>query len=141
LKKVVDAIRVLTGEIPPSGSGPISADVRYIKTPRHHKFCDPEHVLPEFAHITKCAYFDYQRDRVLFRTSQAVKKANRWKKRALYPTCRINRVVEFARPITCPQCGSEELYSRGVNARSVVDLKPTRGGLKRWVKRYKATLI
>lgn len=140
LETVVGAIRVLTGETPPSGSCPSSADVKDIKTPRHHKFCDPEYVLPEFAHITKCAYFDYQRDRVLFRTSPAVKQANRRKKRALYPTCRVNRVVEFAGPISCPQCGSEELYTRGVNERSVVDLKPTRGGLKRWVTRYKAKL-
>ena len=140
LETVVNAIRVLTGETPPSGSCPSSADVKDIKIPRRHKFCDPEYVLPEFARITKCAYFDYQRDRVLFRTSPAVKQANRRKKRALYPTCRVNRVVEFARPIRCPQCGSEELYSRGLNAWSVVDLKPTRGGLKRWVTRYKAKL-
>jgi predicted RecB family nuclease len=140
LETVVGAIRVLTGETPSSGSCPSSADVKDIKTPRHHKFCDPEYVLPEFARITKCAYFDYQRDRVLFRTSPAVKQANRRKKRALYPTCRINRVVEFARPMRCPQCGSEELNTRGMNARSVVDLKPTRGGLKRWVTRYKAKL-
>lgn len=140
LETVVGAIRALTGETPPSGSCPSSADVKDIKTPRHHKFCDPEYVLPEFAHITKCAYFDYQRDRVLFRTSPAVKKANRRKKRTLYPTCRVNRVIEFARPARCPQCGSEELYIRGVNERSVVDLKPTRGGLKRWVTRYQAKL-
>jgi predicted RecB family nuclease len=140
LETVVGAIRVLTGETPASGSCLSSADVKDIKTPRHHKFCDPEYVLPEFARITKCAYFDYQRDRVLFRTSPAVKQANRRKKRALYPTCRVNRVVEFAPPICCPRCGSEELFSRGLNERLVVDLKPTRGGLKRWVTRYKAKL-
>jgi len=33
--------------------------------------CNPEYVLPEFGRITKCAYFDYQRDKVLFRTSPA----------------------------------------------------------------------
>jgi predicted RecB family nuclease len=140
LERVVGAIRILTGDTPPSGPCPTAADVKDIETPRHHKFCDPEYVLPEFASITKCAYFDYQRDRVLFRTSPAVKKANRRKKRALYPTCRVNRVVEFAPPIRCPQCGSQELYIRGLNERSVVDLKSTRGGLKRWVTRYKAKL-
>ncbi len=33
--------------------------------------------LPEFDYISKCAYFDYQRDKVYLRTSKAIRRALR----------------------------------------------------------------
>ncbi len=120
------------------GSCPSIAGVEDIKAPRRHKYCDPDYVLPEFARITKCAYFDYQRDRVLFRTSPAVRRANRRKKREARAAFKVDRVVEYVRPDRCPQCGSEDLDSRESNQRLVVDLKRTPGGLRRWVTRHKA---
>ncbi len=140
LQKVVEMARSLgmgdrqAGD----GSGPNVAGVEDIEVPRRHKFCNPEYVLPEFERITKCAYFDYQRDKVLFRTNAAVRRANGRKKRHQPPACKINRVVEFARPACCPYCGSGGLDNRGDNKRLVVELKAVRGGLKRVVTRYKA---
>jgi len=109
-----------------------------IKVPRGHKFCDPEYVLPEFDRITKCSYFDYQRDRVLFRTSPAVRQANRRKAKQRRPACKVNQVVEYGGPNPCPHCGADDIGVQDRHSRLVVDLKPVGGGLKRWVTREKA---
>ncbi|MGE5296271.1 MAG: TM0106 family RecB-like putative nuclease [Solirubrobacterales bacterium] len=71
LSTVVELLRFVSSESQPGyiGTGPRVAAVADIEVPRRHKFCDPEYVLPELNRITKCAYFDYQRDKVLFRTS------------------------------------------------------------------------
>jgi hypothetical protein len=95
-------------------------------------------VLPEFAQISKCAYFDYQRDRVLFRTSPAVKRANRRKIRPRQATRKVNRKVECLQPARCPHCLSTDINGLDRNTRLVVDLKPTRGGLRQWTTRYSA---
>ena len=140
LQRVAEAIRSFGGDSPPGSDGisPRVANVEDIKVPRGHKFCDPTYVLPEFAHITKCSYFDYQRSRVLFRTSPTVRLANRRKEKQRCPTCKVNEVVEYDGPDRCPHCGSDDFGGRDRNSRLVVDLKPVGGGLKRWVTRHEA---
>lgn len=61
---------------------------------------------PELAHIHKCAYSDYQRERVYFRTSPTVRKSLRRKERASgKKRLRVNQHVECGRPERCPACG------------------------------------
>jgi hypothetical protein len=138
LQRVVEAICAFGGNGPPGGNGtsPRVANVEDIKVPRGHKFCDPTYVLPEFARITKCSYFDYQRSRVLFRTSPAVRQANRRKERQRCPACKINHVVEYDGPDRCPHCGSADFAGRDRYSRVIVDLKAVGCGLKRWVTRH-----
>jgi predicted RecB family nuclease len=140
LQRVVEVVRALGGDGSPGGAGAPTrvASVDDIKVPRTHKFCDPDYVLPAFNRITKCSYFDYQRDRVLFRTSPAVKKANRRKERRCRRAYKVNQVVEYGGPDRCPHCGSVLFGVRGHHSRLVVDLKPIGGGLKRWVTRHNA---
>jgi predicted RecB family nuclease len=38
-------------------------------------WCRPNFTLEDFDHINRCAYFDYQRERVFLRTNEAVKRA------------------------------------------------------------------
>jgi hypothetical protein len=47
-------------------------------------------------------------------------------------------VIECGRPDVCPHCGGERLNSFNRYQKLVIDLKPFRGGIKRWVTRYKA---
>jgi predicted RecB family nuclease len=138
LQRVVEAIRSL-GEDPPSGGASQRiANVEDIMVPRGHKFCNPDYALPEFDRITKCSYFDYQRNEVLFRTSPAVRQANRRKEKQRRPACKINQIVEYRGPDRCPHCGSDGFGTQGCNSRLIVDLKSVGGGLKRWVTRHKA---
>ncbi|MDB5310922.1 MAG: transposase, partial [Gemmataceae bacterium] len=137
LARVTAVLRDLAADVPPvDPARPGVAGVEDIKVPRGHKFCDPAFVLPDFARISKCAYFDYQRDRVLFRTSPAVRQANRRKERNR-PACKVSQVVEYGGGDRCPHCGSDDFVLGGYNSRLVVDLKPVGGGLKRWVTRHK----
>src|SRR5262245_12090807 len=114
------------------------ADIRDAGHPYRHRFGATQFALPEYARITKCAYFDYQRDKVLCRTSPALKKAALGKKRPWKKVWKVNREVEWGRPASCPHCGSTGFDPQSKHRKLVIDLKPFRGGLKRQVTRHKS---
>jgi predicted RecB family nuclease len=66
----------------------------------------------DFEYINKCAYFDYQRDRVYIRTSKTLRKRGARKKKSPNRTLRATQhvVIVAAR---CPVCKSKDLI-RGV---------------------------
>jgi hypothetical protein len=89
------------------------------------------------AHITKCSYFDYQRKRVLFRTSPLLKKCIRPKADRRKKRCRANTVVPCHVPERCPRCSNaDSLKVARQYSKTVLDLKLSRGGVKRWVTDY-----
>lgn len=137
LRRVVEFLRCLGGAGPGAEGDPKVTALDEVREPRGHKFGDPDFVVPEFNRIVRCAYFDYQRDRVLFRTNPAVRKALR-RIRKPAPPLRTDQEAVIPRPGVCPQCGSNDLQVRGNHRRTIVDLKPVRGGLKRWVTQYRA---
>jgi predicted RecB family nuclease len=110
--------------------------VEDIEFPAGHQFCNPEYVLPEFARITKCAYFDYQRNKILFRTNPAVRRSIQRTERGERRAIKVNREIQCVSPTVCPRCGSDRMNPRKRYQRIVFDLKPSGGGLKRWVTRY-----
>jgi predicted RecB family nuclease len=114
------------------------AGVRDAGAPYRHRFGATQFALPELARITKCAYFDYQRNKVLCRTSPVVKKAALGRKRLRKKVLKVNREVDWGRPASCPHCGSTGFDPQSKRWKLVIDLKPSRGGLKRQVTRHKA---
>ena len=54
--------------------------------------------------FTKCAYFDYQREKVFFRTDENVRKSVRRKKIMTKVALRINETVACGPPKKCPKC-------------------------------------
>jgi predicted RecB family nuclease len=139
LAKVVESLRSVGSNSQPgtSGTGPLVASVEDIEVSCHHKFSNPEYVLPEFARIAKWAYFDYQRDKVLFRTNPAVRKSIAREKRRKRQVWKVNREVECSALVVCPHCGSNCIGPHSPYERVVIDLKAFRGGVKRWVTKYK----
>ena len=140
LEAVVIAVRSLGSEPAPGDGrpGPPVAGVEEIEDPTfRRKYGRTKFALPEFAGITKCAYFDYQRDKVLCRTNPALKRSLRRKKAPQSTSWRVNQEVESERPKACPECGGHQLDQQSRHQKLVVDLKPFRGGIKRWVTRYK----
>lgn len=89
---------------------------------------------PEMDHINKCAYSDYQREKVYFRTSAAVRKSLQRKQRASKKKLKVNQEVLFPRPEVCPECGGAEIqkHESSHSRRLVSDLKFTSSGVKRW---------
>lgn len=102
------------------------------------RFGKTEFFCPELAHINKCAYSDYQRERVYLRTSPAMRKSRRRKQRAAKVRPKANEQVECGKPEKCPECGSRQIHSfrRQLSYKTVFDLKFTRSGVKRWIIKY-----
>jgi predicted RecB family nuclease len=89
--------------------------------------------LPEFALLTKRAYFDYQRGKVLCRPDHHAKKSVRREKPRKRKRLRANREVHFGAPTACSRCGSGVFDRQCGYQKLIIDLRPFPGGLKRWV--------
>jgi predicted RecB family nuclease len=120
--------------------GPTLASAEDIQMKTGRRFGKQDFFCPEMEAINRCAYSDYQRDKVYLRTSGAVQKSLRRKERADKKKPRVNEEVECGMPDVCPQCGSTRvhLFSRRVSQKVVTDLKFTPSGVKRWVTRYRS---
>src|SRR5207248_1227330 len=67
----------------------------------------------------------------------AVKQILSRKRRPHWMAMRLNQNVEYDDLRVCPYCGSTVLDTSSRYQRCVIDLKPFRGGVKRWVTRYR----
>jgi predicted RecB family nuclease len=123
--------------LPPST--PVVAWVDEAATPSSHpEFCRAKFAVGDFDHINRCAYFDYQREKVFLRTSGVVRRAClNARQRRKAPRLPVNRQVEF-RADACPRCEGSRLglHSRGVRSKLAYDLKFTAAGIRRQVVRY-----
>src|SRR5207249_1082003 len=90
-------------------AGPAVASVQDLHQAGSFRFGKTQFFCPELDHINKCAYSDYQRDKVYLRTSPAVRKSLRRKQQAARRRLQENEVVECGGPQVCPQCGSGEV--------------------------------
>ncbi len=92
---------------------------------------------PEIGTIIKCAYFNYQTNKVFFRTDPAVRDSIR-RKRVRLRCPNVNKVIACRRPSHCPKCGSTKLHAYGsrVYGKLIFDLRFTDSGVRRWVVRY-----
>jgi predicted RecB family nuclease len=92
---------------------------------------------PEFEVVNKCAYFDYQRDRVFARTRRVPKSLN---VRCMPRTKRrLSLATTVAEPCKrCSACGSRNIVCEKRLVRWLIDLKyyKTRIGVKKWQPRY-----
>ena len=62
------------------------------------RFGKNEFFCPELEAINRCAYSDYQRDRVYLRTSPAMRKSLRRKQRADKRSHKVNEEVDCKKP-------------------------------------------
>jgi predicted RecB family nuclease len=99
---------------------------------------------PDFEHVSKCAHFDYQRQRVFFRTSKPLKKTRKRPKRRNNLKLRVNRHIEITSR-KCPECGGKKLlrYRKEKcrpNLKRVFDLVFTCSSIRRRVIEYRASV-
>ncbi len=121
-----------------AGPGPTVASAEDIRKETGFRFGKQEFFCPELETINRCAYSDYQRDKIYLRTSPAMRKSLRRKQRAEKRSLKVNKVDEGQRPEKCPECGGMRLHSWGryVNKKLIFDLKITPVGVKRWIVQY-----
>jgi predicted RecB family nuclease len=142
LRRVTEFVVSVCGDRAPTpgNDGPAVASAEDLAPAGWCRFGKTQFFCPELAHINKCAYSNYQREKVYLRTSPAVRKSLRRKQRATRKRLKENEVVECGGPQTCPRCGSGEVRTASTwHARMRVwDLKFTRSGVKRRVARYRS---
>src|SRR5262245_42658452 len=97
-------------------------------------YARPNFVLKDLEHVSQCAYFDYQRERVYIRTDKRFKQINKRFRRKRLPFT-PNRQVEIVCE-TCPHCSSRNITRKYRLKRKTVDLKFFRGGVKKWIVQY-----
>ena len=89
------------------------------------EWCRPEFTIPDFEIINKCAYFDYQRDKIFVRTNEALKERRSQKtqqegqKRYLW----ANNTIEISSQ-KCPSCGGTDITRQSGWAVNSLSTKP-----------------
>jgi len=101
-----------------------------------YKFGPNNYLFQEFEFVNRCAYFDYQREKVFFRGRNKKKIKTREKKQKHPYKFRINKKIEIPIPQKCERCGSTMLYRHGRKHKTVYDVKFFDFGVKRWVIKY-----
>src|SRR5206468_379892 len=125
---------------PGSNSAPVlgskvarTADLREDR-PRRCIFTRREYALDDFKHVAKCAYFDYQREKILVRTDKKLKAINRrhrkLKRTKLQPNTTVRLELE-----RCPKCRKKAFERLRERGRLLIDLKFSKTGVKKWVTR------
>ena len=88
----------------------------------------------EFQYINKAAYWDYQRDKIYARSSKRIKCVARKKAKRQSPIAApLNKIIECARPNSCPNCKTSKIERHARFSRIIYDLRFSRFGIKRWV--------
>jgi hypothetical protein len=95
-----------------------------------------------FNYVNQCAYFDYQRAKIYWRTDKGLKQNLKQRVREEVRRHRPNSFITFSPATICRHCGSDNLQIQSKITRTVVDLKFTSTGVKRWIvkgvgRRYK----
>ena len=122
-----------------------------MKRPSPYKFHNNPEYGEDFQHISKAAYFDYQRNKIYWRTAKAPVKAKALTKKPIktrlgrgvvtWKPKKTNEVV-YAVPLKkCPYCGCAKLYqiASPIQKYKQTDLKFTSAGAKQWVTEYRST--
>ncbi|MHC1766174.1 MAG: TM0106 family RecB-like putative nuclease [Verrucomicrobiia bacterium] len=95
------------------------------------KFASP---IQELVEITNCAHWDYQRERVYFRSSTILKRLR--KRRARVPNWHVDKSVQVSCNPICPFCGRKGIPKGPIRSRSVQVLIFGQHSLKRRTVRY-----
>jgi hypothetical protein len=91
----------------------------------------------EFQHINRAAYWDYQREKVLVRSSARLKRIARKVSKTTKVTPRPNAILDCTHPSVCPKCGGFTVYKHQTAKKMVADLRFGHASVKRWVTRYR----
>jgi predicted RecB family nuclease len=125
-----------TSENPAGPKVSYTAELRKDR-PRCQMFRPREYALEDFKHVVKCAYFDYQRERVFVRTHQHFKAINKRHRKLKRTNVQPNKIVTLCCH-RCPQCRKKTLEKKKGMSHALIDLKFSRSGVKKWITRFDA---
>lgn len=87
----------------------------------------------DFSYVNQCAYFDYQKSKIYWRTDDRLKKKIKLREREERRVYQANQQITFSRPTICPHCSHNKINVHDKVSRTIIDLKFTKTGIKRWV--------
>jgi hypothetical protein len=128
------------GTVVPASCPPVGWADELSTQPTQKEWCRQSFAIQDFDLVNRCAYFDYQREKVFIRTSAVIRRAClRQRKRKKQAKLPVNKEVEI-KSHTCPHCKGKRITRLDDEKRSKVayDLKVTAGGIRRQVIRCTA---
>jgi hypothetical protein len=103
--------------------------------PRWELFRPKEYALEDLKKVAKCAYFDYQRERVFVHTHPHFKAVNKKHRKFRRTAIRVNK-VDSRGARTCPRCRSQNINKGKPISHDLFDLRFSKGGVKKWITRF-----
>jgi len=124
--------RFITAQ-PHNGTLRIShTDILKTAEQRRSLFSSKRCVLEDFQYVTKCAYFDYQREHIFFRTHPHLRPRSTsftaLHRKPLAPNEVVHENAE-----RCPRCKSKNIEPGNEKNFTILDLRFSKGHLKKWV--------
>ena len=111
-------------------------DVHSLPRNSFFKFRKVQFQVPELEVINQTAYWNYQRDRILVRSSPRLKAiAQKGKSRARYQP-KADQTVKCPTLAACTKCGGNILYKHRECSKTVLDVKFCAFGIKRSITKY-----
>jgi DNA-directed RNA polymerase subunit RPC12/RpoP len=140
LRHIADFIQGLTSAdsataiVPPTAFKTTRTEELAKDRPRWELFRPKEYASEDLKKVAKCAYFDYQREKVFVRTHPHFKIINKRHRRFKRTALHVNKVhsIESQR---CPQCRSKDINKGKRISHDLVDLRFFKGGVKKWITR------
>ncbi|MCR4320361.1 MAG: TM0106 family RecB-like putative nuclease [Candidatus Brocadiaceae bacterium] len=90
----------------------------------------------ELEYINKSAYWDYQREKIYFRSKPKLKRVSKKSTKLRNKASRVNQTVQCLPPTCCPKCKSIKFFKHSRHNRIIYDLKFGRTSIKRWIVKY-----
>lgn len=89
---------------------------------------------PELEYVSRCAYFDYQRDKIFLRTNPTLRRVHARKVKRRMRKLKVNRRI-MIRCLRCPFCQGKAIrrYPAKMHVKLAYDLRITEGGIRRQV--------
>jgi predicted RecB family nuclease len=114
------------------------AVVKVEALPRHalFKFRKVQFQVPELATINDAAYWNYQRQRVLVKSARHGRNMAEKVKNPRQPKLNPNKIIRCPAPLKCFRCGGKTLYEHQKCSKTVIDVKLSATGIKRWITKY-----
>ncbi len=138
LRRVTDFVRTLWTPpgVTPDGAAAEVVHTESLRQETPCKFRTVQFRLPELEAINRAAYWDYQREKILVKSSRRLQRIAEQSRNRRRVKPRVNKTVRCPEPVQCPQCGGPKLWNHGTASRTVFDVKFGASSIKRWVTKY-----
>jgi hypothetical protein len=138
LRKLTDFITCQISEGLGENEGGIAVsrtDEMKLTRPHWQLFDVKPYALADLQHVSKLAYFDYQREKIFVRTHPQFKSINKRAAKNICLPSKPNRTVLFEAE-RCPDCRGRKLSRKAESDHILVDLSFSRSGIKRNITRF-----